>query len=216
MVANNKELRPGLTPMHDNELIFDSLDIHGKGHGWALAMSSRARFARRTSLTEHTRLVPFHFSIPGAKANKVYAYHVMALSAAYLSIMEPAAFPDLPYSLEDVFSIEADKRADSPTVLHNCGNAFCCNPCHYIIAAKTFNDVQEFCHHFMRMTATKDALINLRDNVCALYHSPKPLGSGNCWTNVYNLADLDAKRVTFSSLTHEEIAELATGENVAE
>ena len=99
MVANNKELRPGLTPMHDNELIFDSLDIHGKGHCWALAMSSRARFARRTSLTEHTRLVPFHFSIPGAKANKVYAYHVMALSAAYLSIMEPAAFPDLPYSL---------------------------------------------------------------------------------------------------------------------
>lgn len=83
MRAANKELRPALMPMRADELVFTP--EHDMDHCWAMALSSRMVLTRRTILREHTRVVPWHFTMPGgAKANKIYAYHAMAFAAAYI------------------------------------------------------------------------------------------------------------------------------------
>lgn len=212
-IANNKEKRAAMTIMHDDELQFNHSEIHARGNCWVLAQSSRNVMLRRTSPTEHTRLVPYNFTVPGAKANKAYAYQVVAFSMAYMKIDKPELFQEYNFpSIGELQAIERNKTADSPTLLHDCGFAACCNPEHMLVAAKMFNDNQEFCHHFMRLMSTADSITSFQHNVCELFHE-KPPGVGNCWVNNYKLAELDSRRVTFSSLTPEEIQEqLAEGD----
>jgi hypothetical protein len=205
-LATNKEKRAAMAIMHDDERTLPA--AHSFGNCWALAQSSRAQFSRRTSITEHTRTVPFSFSVPGAKANKAYAYHIMAFASAYISIDRPALFAGtrIP-SLTELMALTQGKTSDSPTLCHDCGNAFCCNPGHLYVASKHYNGLQEKCHHFLHQMSTEQQVSRFQQDVCSLFHA-KPGGQQQvCWTNNYDLPALDSRRVTFSELTPEEILE---------
>lgn len=206
VLAENKEKRAAITIMHADEQHMPA--THSFGNCWALAQSSRGHFARRTSITEHTRTVPFSFIMPGAKANKCYAYHVMAFGTAYISLDQPDMFRNeyIP-SLSELMALTQSKAADSPTLCHACGNAFCCNPGHLYVASKHFNHLQEKCHHFLHMMTKEDQVQGFQQSVCALFHEKPADQQQPCWTNNYKLGDLDHRRVTFSELTHEEILE---------
>lgn len=212
--ASNQEKRAALAIMHEDEAYFPPGHVYG--HCWTLAQSSRMQFMRRTSVTEHTRTVPLNFAMPNSggvnsKANKAYAYHIMAFGTAYIGLsndllVEPYDIP----SLHDLMTIPRHKTADSPTLCHDCGNAYCLHPAHFYIASKTANDRQEKCHHFLHLMEHEQQLSAFQSSVCALFHK-KPDGyvghQGCCWTNNYRYSELDARRVTFSELTAEEASE---------
>lgn len=198
VLAANKEKRAAIAIMHDDER---ELGMGNLGHDncWALAQSSRGIFRRRTAITEHTRTVPFSFPLPGAKANKAYAYHIMAFASAYISIDRPSLFTDPVPSLKELLEITQSKAESSATLCHSCGNAFCCNPTHLYVASKRFNGLQEYCHHFLRMMTKDEQIVSFQQKVCELFHD-KPPGQGLCWSNNYDLQTLDYRRVTFSEL----------------
>jgi hypothetical protein len=132
----------------------------------------------------------------------------MAFAAAYISIDAPAVFAAAPIpSLSELMALTQSKTADSPTLCHDCGNAFCCNPTHLYVASKTFNDVQEKCHHFLRMMTTTEQMQRFQQDVCQLFHRKPDSQQQLCWSNNYRLDELDSRRVTFSELTREEILE---------
>lgn len=204
-LSGNQEKRAAITIMHTDEQLMPA--AHGFGNCWAIAQSSHGMFRRRTSVTEHTRTVPFSFTLPGAKANKGYAYHIVAFGSAYMSIDKPDMFSNVIIpSLSDLMELTQRKAADSSTLCHACGNAFCCNPGHLYVASKRFNDLQEKCHHFLHMMTTAEQVQGFQQSICALFHEKPPRQQQVCWTNNYNLALLD-NRVTFSELTREEILE---------
>lgn len=198
-----------MLPMRTDEWVY--VPDHMMGHCWALAVSSRAVLTRRTTVRDHTRVVPWHFAVPGEPGNKVYAYHLMAHAAALIneiSLLDGGNkyFVDLPYTLSDLQTVTKGKRADSSVLCHACGNAFCENPFHLKVATKAANDEEEHCHHFLRRTSALPAFTSFRDNVCTMLHA-SPYGV--CWTNVYNYADLDARRMSLSQLPIEEVLQQA-------
>lgn len=213
MRAANKELRPSIMAMRADELQF--APNHEMDHCWAMALSSRMVLTRRTVLREHTRLVPWHFTVPGgAKANKIYAYHATAFAAAYINDIHAIEHPGmgvpylpLDYSLEDILTVTKGKTASSNVLCHGCGNAFCCNPLHIKIATKTANEEEEFCHHFLRKMSTAGGYSDFVKTVCKMLHVPDD--ATPCWTNCYDLESLDSKRLSMSQLPPDELLELA-------
>ena len=179
-----------------------------------MALSSRLILTRRTVLREHTRVVPWHFSVPGgAKANKIYAYHAMAFAAAYINEIHKIEHPiighyfSLDYTLEDIQSVTKGKAATSNVLCHGCGNAFCCNVFHLKVATKDANDEEECCHHFLRKMTTSAGYTNFVENVCSMLHAPEP--AMPCWTKCYNLEALASSRLSMSQLPPDELLELA-------
>lgn len=199
-VAGNAEKRPAVAPMHADEYVFQP--EHDKGHCWALALSSRSVLTRRTAVRHHTRVVPWHFTMPGpASAKKIYAYHAMAFSAAYINEINRVEKPDEPnylpisYTLEDLQTVTKGKQSTSNVLCHACGNAFCENVFHLKIATKDANDEEEFCHHFLRKMSTNNAFSSFRQNVCLLFHASP---AGVCWCNNYHEEVTNPDRLSVS------------------
>lgn len=209
--ADNKELRPAVFPMRSDEQLFST--DHSFGPCWAMAVSSRMEFTRRTTVRDHVRLVPWHkgFLLAGEKpGNKIYAYHAIAQVAALANEWDrlnsrPPSFPDLSYSLVELQAVTKGKRATSMVICHGCGNSFCVNPFHLKIASKQENDDEEKCHHFLRRMTTPHRYKMFQSEICALLHA-NPCGA--CWTNVYAYAELDARRMSMSILPQEEAEEI--------
>lgn len=104
-------------------------------------------------------------------------------------------------------ALTKSKTADSPTLCHDCGNAFCCHPAHLYVASKHYNGLQEKCHHFLHQMSNEQQVAKFQADVCELFHAKPAARQQACWTNNYALAELDSRRVTFSELFPEEILE---------
>jgi Zinc-binding loop region of homing endonuclease len=206
-VAPNKEKRPAVLALRTDELLFDP--PHSHGHCWCMAISSRARLSRRLTVREHTRVVPTAFTLPGAKANKAYCYHMAAFAAAYINEITPGTLQDLPYNLADLQQVTKGKSADSNVLCHGCGLAFCVNPFHFKVASKAANDEEEHCHHFLRLCSTRRRTELFTTDICSMLHGA---GDGPCWTNVYTYASMDPTRPSQSMVPFEEAVEWAEAE----
>ena len=132
--ASNKEYRAMVVPMHTDELMIpELLALHGKGHCFTVAMSSRGQITRRMYTSEHPRMVPVQFSVPGAKANKIYVYHLWAFAAAYIHELDPDYFAKLGCRvtpLNELQMITKGKKQTSLVLRHLCGNMWCISPFH--------------------------------------------------------------------------------------
>jgi len=191
--------RPAVLPMRTEELVFQPDHLGVKGNCWAIAMASNPRqnLARRVGAREHVRTTPFHFDMPGGSGNKQYCYHTMAFAAAYLQERVPALAGTLPYTLTDLRTVTQGKtKGASPMIRHRCGHSWCMNPYHYDVATKSENDLEEKCHHFLRHTDTSARYSTFRTEFCTPVHrSGEP-----CWTNVYNLDELEAENLAVDAV----------------
>ena len=199
--ASNHELRPMLLPMRADELVFGTaqLEAHSNGHCFCIAMSSRGQLTRRLYTADHPRLVPMHFTVAGAKANKVYIYHLTAFAAAYIQEMNPSWFTDRGITiipLRQLQTITKGKTQLSTVLCHGWGNKWCMNPRHFHFATKAANDLEEHCHYFLRQVSTLHQYSNWQHDWCTLFH--KKAADWPCWTNAYNAAQLQASRLSVS------------------
>lgn len=193
--------------MRTDELVIGArqLETHSKGHCFCVAMSTRGRLTRRLYTAEHPRLVPMHFSVAGAKANKVYIYHLTAFAAAYIQELNPDWFTGRGINivpLKDLQVITKGKTQQSTVLCHGCGNKWCMNPRHFQLASKLANDVQEHCHYFLRQVSTLRQYNSWQQDWCTLFHM-QAIGNP-CWTNIYNAAQLEASRLSVSCVPVEE------------
>lgn len=143
----------------------------------------------------------------GASGNKYYAYHLMAFAVAYINEITPGHFAGLDAPtpcLADLQTITKGKRNDSNVLRHVCGNKFCINPFHGSVGTKAENDLEEHCHHFLRMMPTMHQYTAFRENVCELFHARRDVGEPACWTNNYDVEGLNAKRLSMSQVPPEE------------
>lgn len=206
-IAANKEKRPAVLVMRTDEYTFEP--DHGNGHCWCMSISSHTRLTRRLTVRDHPRVVPSAFAVPGAKANKIYCYHLMAYAAAYMNDITPNTFANLPYTLETLQTVTQGKTAASNVLCHSCGNAFCVNPNHFIVASKAANDEQEHCHHFLRLCSTQERTTTFRNEICSMLHGA---GGQPCWTNVYSITQLDPTRASMSIVPNDEQLEWLAAE----
>lgn len=131
---------------------------------------------------------------------KHYIYHLMALEAALAvearamahsmgsevgvgsskNISEPRL--SLPVSLHfDVAGLKSVSPSktlvDAKTVLHWCGNKWCCNPGHFYVGSKVYNDEQTSCHKGLHNAESVEQYLGIQASYCK--HVPK------CWALPY-------------------------------
>lgn len=190
-----------LLPMRTDELTIgnEQLQAHSNGHCFCVAMSTRGQLTRRLYTAEHPRLVPMHFTVAGAKANKIYVYHLTAFAAAYIQELHPDWFKDRGIAvipLAKLQTITKGKLQQSTVLCHACGNKWCMNPRHFHLATKVANDLEEHCHYFLRQVSTIHQYHKWQQDWCALFHSKE--ATCPCWTNAYNASQLQASRLSVS------------------
>lgn len=208
-----------MIPMRSDEHLFQAaMDVttrgaegHGLGNCWVWAVGTtgpRSHLARRY-WEDHVRFQPTAFDYGSNGKGKQYAYHTMAFAAAYLDTASGDRL-DLPYSLAQLQQITQGKTQESFVLRHRCGNAWCANPWHYDVAKKKANDLEEYCHHWLRLCQDYGAYKLFQDRFCTAFHS---VWEPPCWTNNYDTkADLDPRRLSFTQPTDAEAAELAAEE----
>ena len=192
--------------MRTNELEFDTVSAHGYGHCWVWSMGTGATgYKRSVGNKSHVTLTPPSYL---SDKEKVYGYHIMAFTAAYLphagllhSDVEPAswwqvAMDDidftLPYTIDDLCKATKGKTATSLVICHGCGLLDCGNPYHFSVQTKLFNDDNEVCHKFLRRADTIEDYNLFRERFCPHRHEVP------CWTNRYKIKELEVKRLSLS------------------
>lgn len=132
---------------------------------------------------------------------KHYIYHMMALYSAQraeaiamsstmaaapaigsVSGGTPTARLNLPaqlrYTIADLEGVSATKvKSGAYTVLHLCGNKWCCFSGHYFVGSKVYNDEQTACHKGLHNARSLEEYLQIQNSYCK--HEPK------CWALPY-------------------------------
>ena len=102
---------------------------------------------------------------------------------------EPASvrliFPALiNFTVADLLSVSPSKNLPgAKTVLHLCGNKWCCWAGHFFVGSKIFNDEQTACHKGLHNARSLEEYFQIQNSYCK--HEPR------CWaipySGVYNM-----------------------------
>ena len=78
------------------------------------------------------------------------------------------------FSVSDLSQVSATKtKLGAKTVLHLCGNKWCCSSGHYFVGSKVFNDEQTSCHKGLHNAVSLEEYLQIQ--ACYCKHEPK------CW-----------------------------------
>lgn len=86
---------------------------------------------------------------------------------------------NLKFTVADLLSVSPSKTGvRAKTILHLCGNKWCCWPGHYFVGSKIFNDEQTACHKGLHNARTLEEYLEIQNSYCK--HEPR------CWALPYS------------------------------
>lgn len=197
--GKNSALPGRLDVVSEGHLKFSVPDLETLGLCWSY--STRTQSPKSSAIEVEVKLLEGGGNHDSPRwqhdKKKHYIYHIMALYAAQCSeaaVMTEAigakgsktlSLPiDLKYSVDDLARVSASKSKKGVlTILHLCGNKWCCFPGHYFVGSKIYNDEQTACHKGLHNALSLEEYLQIQ--ACYCKHEPK------CWAlpyaGIYNL-----------------------------
>lgn len=103
----------------------------------------------------------------------------MAVGSSTSASNSRLSFPiSLRFGVAELKSVSPSKNLPgAKTVLHWCGNKWCCNPGHFFVGSKIYNDEQTSCHKGLHNAESVEQYLGIQ--TCFCKHEPR------CWALPY-------------------------------